>query len=689
MNQKAHSQACAVLHLSIFCGPMCGVAMSSAGADEAVRSELVRFETEWTAAEPHDSPYGIRSVLSLLDLDRPGLEATRAAYRAGRWDAAERELLRYFKTARKYEGSPVKKLSPRDRKAADDALLHVFPGNKAFPPVFRGADIDWRSKAAIDGKTVHDAEWLFQYHRLSWWSGLAKAYGATGDERYFREWRYELVSYARKNLPITRKTPWFIRRGMETYGRCHQHIHALPHMIRSDSFDGRTLRYFLSSFHHQAEHIRKVYARKGNHLLGELAAVFANGVSFPEFKRSPEWIEEALQRFPERMFADVYPDGMNRELVFSYHGMYVRLFNDFYLLANKHGYADRLPEEYHDRLRRMHEIMVYQTFPDWTNCQYGDGWKGKPGAATWLFRAHATKRYPDVPHFEYMATRGARGAPPPHTSRAYPVSGFYFFRSGWKPDAVFMPLKCAEEGEWHNHIDNGTFDLYAFGRNFMIDSGCYVYGSDDPEEKKWREWFRSTSAHQTLTLDGRNIRLKPTFLLWHESDDLVALVVENESYDDLTHRRTVLFMDGMHVLIHDQAIGRAAGRIRTHYQLVPCRHSFDTEAHEVRTAFTDGPNLVVKGFPQGRRLGIEKEEGWISYEYRKREPRPAWSFVIDKSGTEEAVSFLTALVPYRKAPPRTITARVRSEGDAQVYEYRVDGRTRTMTVDPVEKTVTQ
>jgi heparan-sulfate lyase len=47
-----------------------------------------------------------------------------------------------------------------------------------------------------------------------------------------------------------------------------------------------------------------------------------------------------------------------------------------------------------------------------------------------------------------------------------------------------MPLKCGATAEWHNQPDNGTFELYAYGRNLMTDSGgggggCYLYGSSD------------------------------------------------------------------------------------------------------------------------------------------------------------------------------------------------------------------
>ena len=85
----------------------------------------------------------------------------------------------------------------------------------------------------------------------------------------------------------------------------------------------------------------------------------------------------------------------------------------------------------------------------------------------------------------------------------------------------------------------------------MPDAGCYIY-SGDPEG---RAWFRQTKVHQTLTLGGEDSRYNPRLLLWQPGDDLDVLVVENGSYDNLTHRRTVFFVDKRYFVIVDDAIG--------------------------------------------------------------------------------------------------------------------------------------
>lgn len=643
-------------------------------SDDAVQAHVSQFNAEWVEPLPADSFYGIEQILPLFDLETPGLEAVKAAAERSDYPAAQQLLLEYFKSTR--QPKPVKTLREKDALHASDALRHYFRGNRdAHPPVFRGADIDWTGRAFIDGEEIHDAEWYFQFQRLTWWPSLGRAYSASGDEKYFFEWRYEMVDWAQDNLPFTKKTAWPIRRGMETYDRCARLSEVFAHMLQSPNFDSKTLCYFLSSFHYQAQHIRTVYAAKGNHLLGELSAVFMNGIHFPEFKASEAWKQDALERLPEMMFSDVYEDGMNRELVFSYHTMYMSLFANAYQLFADNGYSDHIPEEYYRRLLEMAKIYALQSFPDQTVCQFGDGWKYRTPST--VFRKYFSSFREDIPFYDYMVSGGKEGVPPEQTNAAYPQSGFYFFRSEWSKDAVFMPVKNGVGNIWHSQIDNGTFELFAYGRNFMVDSGSYMYGSSSDEDKRWRNWFRSSKVHQTLTLDKQDIDLKPRFVSWDESDDLSVLVIENQSHADLLHRRTVMFIDKQYFLIFDEAEGSAAGAVRTHFQLVPCKYSI--QGQTIQTRFEDGPNLFVKNFPQANQLTlVEQEEGWISYKPQVKERRPAFCFRTDKSAEESSVQFLTALVPCRDGEaPKMIEARVIEGG----FELTVDSQSYTIQID--------
>jgi heparan-sulfate lyase len=662
-----------ILIILFFSLPSNGIAQKASPEQiKEVQSEIQKFKKSWSEKLPYESKFGIIQLCSLLNLDYPGLEKVKLAVAKSNWANAEKELVAYYKNRSQDTKLQVKKLSDLELEASESALNHYFRGNrKAHPLIYRGKNIDWFSPAQFEGKEIKDKEWQFQYMRFVWWEALAKAYQLNKDEKYYDEWLYEMVDFAHDVLPITKETPKHISRGMETYNRCAMLREVFPYFVSKDNFDAKTLLYFLTSFHMQAEHIRKVYSEKGNHLMGELITVFENAIDFPEFKKSDEWIQETITTIPQRMFIEIYPDGMNKEYVFSYHSMYLSIFTDAYVMFQKYGYEDKLPKEYKSVLVKMAEIYMYQMFPDNSMSQFGDAWKHRDAAGT--FKKSVSQFGTDLPYYDFIVSNGKKGIAPAKTSVAYPLSGFYFFRSEWSPDAVFLSMKNNPEYTWHSQLDNGTFELFAYGRNFMNDSGSYIYESGDPIEQEWRKWFKSSAAHQTLTLNNKDIGIDAKHIFWKESKDLVCLVNENKSYNDLMHRRTTLFVDNKYFLVYDQAIGAAQGNVGVHFQLVPCDFIQNPENLSVTTNFKEGSNLVVQSFSTAKPGKMKKEEGWISYDPLKKQERPAWSIEIEKSAGQAQVDLLTVLAPYKEnKKPMKLEATVTEKGETLNFELKVD-----------------
>ncbi|MDR2763403.1 MAG: heparinase II/III-family protein, partial [Tannerella sp.] len=195
-------------------------------------------------------------------------------------------------------------------------------------------------------------------------------------------------------------------------------------------------------------------------------------------------------------------------------------------------------------------------------------------------------------------------------------------------------------GGGHSQPDNGTFDLYAGGRNLMPDGGSYIY-SGDPEN---RAWFRQTKVHKTLTLNDQNARYAPKLLYWSPGEQQDILVVENGSYDRLTHRRAVFFIDKTYFVIVDEAIGTATGQIGIHFQLAPGNALFNEKNASVRSDFADGWNVAIQTLPQ-KGLKLIKEEGQVSFVYTVKEPRPAFVYQLEKP-TDEGLRFVTVIAPF-------------------------------------------
>jgi hypothetical protein len=63
----------------------------------------------------------------------------------------------------------------------------------------------------------------------------------------------------------------------------------------------------------------------------------------------------------------------------------------------------------------------------------------------------------------------------------------------------------------HGHADALAFSLSAAGRPILVDPGTFTYDPTPP----WRHYFRSTAAHNTVTVDGCDQSLYRGGFLWH------------------------------------------------------------------------------------------------------------------------------------------------------------------------------
>ena len=256
----------------------------------------------------------------------------------------------------------------------------------------------------------------------------------------------------------------------------------------------------------------------------------------------------------------------------------------------------------------------------------------------------------------YVGTEGEKGVKPSQTAFAYPQSGLYSMRSAWDPSAISLVLKCGPDGGGHSQPDNGTFELYAGGRNLTPDSGSFIY-SGDPEG---RAWFRQSKVHQTLTLNGENIAYAPKVLLWQPGDEHDIVVVENQNYEGMTHRRAVIFYDKSFFIIIDEALGDAEGVLDLNFQLAPGKVDMDENQLAVKTLFDEGYNLSIKAH-ETEDLNLTPMEGQVSFIYTKKEPRPAFSFQKEWNGKGKGMRFVTSLEPFKGSSPSDVVVKVASK----------------------------
>ena len=633
-------------------------------------------------------------VFSLLNLDYPGLEQVKALHASGKDSEAASALLEYYKQRKGIRTPDVDlkrlKISQEEQKWADEALEHTFFAHKGYQPSFNyGQDINWKYWP------VQDNELRWQLHRHKWFTPMGKAYRLSGDEKYAKEWAFQYMDWIKKN-PLVKinkddyemkgkaaegeaENARFAWRPLEVSHRLQDQTSQFQLFITSPSFTPEFLTEFLLNYHKHAVHILQNYSDQGNHLLFEAQRIMYAGVFFPEFKEAAAWRKSGIDILNREIGVQVYEDGGQFELDPHYHLAAINIFCKALYLADMNGFRNEFPQKYMDTVENMIMFYLNICFPDYTNPCFSDAKLAKKKEMIKNYKEWH-KLYPENQTIQYFATEGKQGALPAYLSKGFLKSGFFVFRNSWGTDAVQMVVKAGPKAFWHCQPDNGTFELWFNGKNLFPDSGSYVYAGDE-EVMKWRNWFRQTRVHNTLTLNDETLETTESVTrLWQPEGKEQILVTEKQGYKNLKHRRSVFFVDNTYFVIVDEAVGTAKGMINLHYQMPRGKIANSREDMTFVTEFEPGSNMKLQCFgPEG--MSMKKEEGWQSTDYRKKMKRMNVSFNARKSD-ETPVRYITVIYPVKNTQdaPKISAAFKNKKFNEQSLEVevKINGKKRIL-----------
>ena len=309
--------------------------------------------------------------------------------------------------------------SEREFKYANDALDHIFVGQTAYLSYFCGDDINWNTCP------VPDMEWVWQLNRMYFWNAMGKVYWHTGEEKYAQAWCEQVVDWIVKNPNDSEhRYAW---RSIEAGIRGYNWTGLYQRFLDSPHFTPEVLVAFLNSCYDHAEYLMTKYRTRSNWGLMEAEGMAFIAITFPEFKESEKWRNEAFRRLNNEINIQVYPDGQQRELAMGYHLGCIGWFLRTYELAKLNHLGDAFPDTYLERIEKMCEVPMKLCLPDGTNVPFGDAWAGSPGQHAERFMEWSKLFERD--DFLYMATEGKEGAKPGATAYALKESGLYSMRS--------------------------------------------------------------------------------------------------------------------------------------------------------------------------------------------------------------------------------------------------------------------
>ena len=360
-----------------------------------------------------------------------------------------------------------------------------------------------------------------RFHQV-WW--LGKAYWATHNEDYARKFGELVDDWIRKN-PTGIGPNWSI--AMEVAIRACNWIAGYYFFCDSMSLPAEFWqRFFKNLFVHgrYIEHHFEYAKRNGNHLLSDVVGLLFIGIFFRSAPFGQQWTTSCVAALQEEIETQVYPDGVNYEKSVGYHRLVLELFYTSTVLCQYNKIP--LHGSFMKRLEKMFEFTLAYTRPDGSAPVVGDADDAR------LFQFSAREDFNDHRHalsvgallFNRGDFREAAGGfsqdtlwlfggegferhqklePPPmiDVSSGFPEGGFYVMR-GRDAHLVVDAGDIGMKGRGgHGHNDTFSFEFWCNGSALIVDSGTYTYTAD----LKLRNEFRSTAAHNTLMVDGKEL----------------------------------------------------------------------------------------------------------------------------------------------------------------------------------------
>ena len=544
----------------------------------------------------------------------------------------------------------------RDPKTGIEAPLHF------------GKELDYRDPAVVG-----DCKYLWEPNRHLHLVTLAQAHALTGDDRYAHAVREHLeswfvacpyrmgVNWSSALEPALRLMNWAL--AWQLLGGVESPVFKGP--------DGERFRArWLESVFQHAEFVCGHFSQHSsanNHLIGEAAGVFIAGVAWPHWERAGHWRDTAQRILEREALLQNASDGVNREQAIAYQHFTFDLLLLPLLAARANG--DGFSERYVSRLERMLEFLASIMDVAGNVPMIGDSddafvarldprpgfdryrallatgavlfrrgdFKAKAGnlddKTRWLLGGQAEEV------FERIAVDSSRLP----VRRDFPEGGYYILGERFEtPEEVRMVVDAGPLGYQaiaaHGHADALAFTLSIGGREMIVDPGTFAYHT----EPLWRAYFRGTSAHNTIRIDGQDQsepggkfmwlrkanggcsewRTRPgedVFEGWHDGYQRLA--------DPVMHVRTIRFDKRASLFVIDDALqmeGRHEVELFFHFGEC-CRVTLDDDGC---VAEHDGVRLGLR-LPDVPGAKVEVLEGsvdpiagWVSRRFDERQPAP-------------------------------------------------------------------
>ena len=608
-----------------------------------------------------------------------------------RWPEAEKEII---KQADKFSSGKFDLLGLKDLTFGNPIDWHLEPVSGKTSPLVHWSHLDF-----LDAEVAGDKKITWELNRHQYFITFGQAYWLTGDEKYAQTFVAQLESWLSRNPP---KVGINWASSLEIAFRSISWLWGMHFFKESPALPNGTLLEAIKYLYLNARHLEtylSTYFSPNTHLTGEALGLFYLGTLLPQFKEAERWRSKGREILLNQLSRHVQPDGVYFEQSSYYHRYTADFYLHFLILCRQNGCS--VPEEVEANLQLLLEHLMFIMRPDGTTPFFGDDDGGRlvkldrrsaadfratlsTGAA--IFGRRDFKFAAGEIAEETLWLLGSEGVDkfeslkaqtPSRQSAAFESSGYFVMRDGWTREANYFLMDCGPHG-WsncgHAHADALSFELVSRGQSFLVDPGTFTYTGS----QELRDWFRSSVAHNTLTVDRQsssepagpfswNTVARSQLLSWLQRNRFDYIKAEHDGYlrlaDPVTHCRSVFFLKNDYWVMRDITGSTGEHTLDLWFHFAP---GFTTQL-----SVSDGqlPQLIAANGRSGLKLvaatangAWHSHEGWVSPCYANKVVAPVYSFTVTGSGRRE---FLTFLLPYESGAETPLVRELEtSEGRA-------------------------
>ena len=563
-----------------------------------------------------------------------------------------------------------------------------------------GADVDWHLEPIsgkrspmkhwkqfdeLDADETGDKKIVWELNRHQHFFTLGAAFWLTKDERFAETFVRHLESWMEQNSPGA-GVNWVS--SLEIAFRGMSWIWAFNFFKDSKCVTPeifcKALKYLYLHGRHIEKHLSTYYS-PNTHLTGEALGLYYLGTQLPFLNRANHWRKTGEEILLGEIERQIQKDGV----YFEQTTWYQRYTADFYAhflilktLGGENEIGTELAENIENRLPSALDFLMYITRPDGTTPIIGDDdggrmlplanaksddFRGTLAVGAVLFERGDYKFVAGEVSEEIVWLLGFEGVKafqnlpankPEKNSYAFETGGYFVMRDGWADTDNYLLIDCGEVGALsggHGHADTLAVNLALQGKTLLVDSGTYTYH----ESSEQRDYYRSTAAHNTLTIDGKSSSEPAEKFSWKtKAEPQVSSWIAEQRFDffqgshdgyqrdsdaPAVHQRSVLFLKNDYWIVRDYVETASAHDYALNFH-------FDGATNPAVEDALNGGLCVGESAPEadsGFRLftfgdngGWQKNDGWISTNYGKKIRSPFLRFASQGVGAQEFFTFI-------------------------------------------------